>query len=93
VLTWHIAADFRTNWIKGSRFDSIYAPGTTQNRALASGRYIFWLAHGFDIHSLPAGIYELQVLASDTSDNTATRSVTFSITNLQRRKTTYRASR
>jgi hypothetical protein len=93
ILTWHIAADFRTNWIKGSRFDSIYAPGTTQNRALASGRYIFWLAHGFDIHSLPAGIYELQVLASDTSDNTATRSVTFSITNLQRRKTTYRASR
>jgi murein DD-endopeptidase MepM/ murein hydrolase activator NlpD len=93
VLLWRIAADFRMNWIKGSNFDSIYAPGTTQNRPLDPGRYIFWLAHGLDVHSLPDGTYELQVRASDTRDNTASRSVTLTITNVQRRKTTYRVSR
>jgi murein DD-endopeptidase MepM/ murein hydrolase activator NlpD len=93
VLPWRIAADFRTNWIKGSHFESIYAPGTTQNRPLDPGRYIFWLAHGLDVHSLPDGTYQLQVLASDTRDNTASRSVTLTITNVQRRKTTYRVSR
>jgi murein DD-endopeptidase MepM/ murein hydrolase activator NlpD len=89
VLPWRIAADFRKNWIKGPRFESIYAPGTTQNRPLTPGRYIFWLAHGLDVHGLPEGTYELQVLASDTRSNTASRSVGFSITKLQRRKTTY----
>jgi hypothetical protein len=93
VLGWQIAADFRTNWFKGARFDAIYAPGTTQNRALASGRYVFWLARGRDIHGLPAGTYELEVLASDTRDNTARRSVTFAIPNLQSQRTTYRTSR
>jgi murein DD-endopeptidase MepM/ murein hydrolase activator NlpD len=93
MLPWRIAADFRTNWIKKSHFDSIYAPGTIQNRPLDPGRYIFWLAHNLDIHSLPDGTYELQVLVSDTRDNTASRSITLTILNVQRRKTTYRVSR
>jgi|SRR5579862_1034485 len=91
VIPWRIAADFRTNWYKASEYDEIYAPGTLQNRPLAAGRYIFWLAHGLDVHSLPPGQYELEVLASDTRDNTGSGSTTFTID--QSRNTVKRESR
>lgn len=91
VVPWRITADFRTDWIKGAHFASIYAPGTMENRPSEPGRYIFWLAHGFDLRALPDGTYELQVLASDTRDNIATRSVLLTVANLQSRNTTYSA--
>jgi hypothetical protein len=50
-----------------------------QNRPLSPGRYVFWLADGLDIHDLPVGDYQLEVLASDTRDNTGSNAVTFTI--------------
>lgn len=79
VFPWRIAADFRTNWIKPSHYQKVYASGTLQNRPLSPGRYIFWLADGLDIHDLPVGAYQLEVLASDTRDNTGSSAVTFTI--------------
>jgi len=91
VIPWRIAADFRTNWLRGGDFNTIYAPDTQQNRPLDPGRYIFWLANGLDVGSLPPGTYQLEVLASDTRDNTGSR--TTSVTIGQVRKTTKRLSR
>jgi hypothetical protein len=48
-------------------------------RPLASGRYIFWLAHARDIGKLAPGTYQLEVLASGTRDNTADRTIDVSI--------------
>ena len=64
---WHTAFDF-THLYSPSDFDSVYAPGTEQNRPLRPGRYVFWLFRGL---ALPAGTYELEVQAQDSAGNTA----------------------
>jgi hypothetical protein len=59
----------------------VYAPGTTANRPNHPGDYRFYLARGLDTHGLSNGVYVLQVLAADTRDNTALRSLPFRVAN------------
>jgi murein DD-endopeptidase MepM/ murein hydrolase activator NlpD len=82
VLPWQTAADFSV-WHKPLEYDTIYAPGTVQNRPLTPGKYVFWLTHGLDTHTFPDGTYELEVAASDTRGNTGTGSSYVTITNTQ----------
>lgn len=79
VIPWRIVADFRTNWLRKDEYHEIYAPGTLQNRPNAPGRYIFWLARNLDLRTLAEGTYELQVLATDTRNNAARRTVNLTI--------------
>ncbi len=55
IIARRTAADFRQRSCRASLYDSIYAPGTRQNRLGAPGHYRFFLAHGFDASRLPAG--------------------------------------
>jgi murein DD-endopeptidase MepM/ murein hydrolase activator NlpD len=91
VIPWRIAADFRTNWLHGGDFNEVYAPGTLQNRPFAPGRYIFWLAQDVDVRNLLPGTYQLEVLASDTRDNTGSHTISLAIG--QSRNTAKRVSR
>jgi peptidase M23-like protein len=75
VVPWLTAIDF-SSFLPPDEFGAIYAPGTTQNAPGRPGRYVFWLARGFN---LPAGRYDLEVAASDTRGNTGTSSTTFDV--------------
>lgn len=92
VLPWRAAVDFST-LLPPPDYDSVYAPGTTQNGPGTPGRYFFWLAHGLDTRALPDGTYKLQVAAEDTRGNTGTGSATFTLADAQSRKTTNSPSR
>jgi hypothetical protein len=74
ATAWTVAADFRLFRLRAGEFDDIYAPGTRQNIAGRAGRYVFYLAHGFD-GSRFSGTYELEVAASDISGNTSIKKV------------------
>lgn len=87
VVDWQTAVDF-SDWWKPDRFDDVYAPGTTQNQPDQPGRYVFWL---FRDLALPAGDYQLQVVAWDTRGNTGTGSTSFEVA--QSAKTAKTASR
>ena len=93
VLPWRVVADFRGALLPAQDYDSVYAPGTTQNGPDSPGRYVFWLAHGLDVRGLPEGSYELDVAAEDTRGNIGTGSVSFMLGGGQRRKTTNSLSR
>jgi len=92
VLPWRVAVHFST-LLPPSDYDSVYAPGTTQNGPGTPGRYVFWLAHGLDTRALPGGTYEFQVTAEDTRGNTGSGSATFTIAGAHSRKTTNSWSR
>ena len=92
VVPWRVAADFGS-LLPPQDYDSVYAPGTTQNGPGSPGRYVFWLVHGLDTAALPDGSYELQVEAEDTRGNTGTGSATFTLADDQSRKTTKSPSR
>ena len=81
ITDWQTAADFRDALIPAADFDSIYAPETRQNRAGEQGYYRFYLLRDWQSGSLPDGVYQLEVLASDTSGNAVTATVPFSIDN------------
>lgn len=85
ALAWQTVADFST-WHTPTRYDSIYAPGTLQNRPHVPGKYVFWLARGLDTDAFPDGTYELEVAASDTRGNTGTGAAIITIANTQSRK-------
>ena len=92
IVPWQVAVDF-SSLLPPQDFDSVYAPGTRQNGPGAPGRYVFWLAHGFDTHALPDGSYVLEVAAEDTRGNTGTGSAAFTLPGVQSRNTTKSASR
>ena len=92
VLPWRTAVDFST-LLPPDDYDSVYAPGTTQNSPDSPGRYVFWLAHDLDTRAMPDGTYELQVAAEDTRGNTGTGAATFTIDDDQSRNTTNSLSR
>lgn len=50
-------------------YDSIYAPGTFQNRQGHPGHYRFYLAQGFRASRLRSGMGRLRIQASDTRGN------------------------
>ena len=55
--------------LPSERYDSVYAPGTFQNRKGHPGHYRFYLAHGFRASQLPTGVGRLRIVASDTRGN------------------------
>ena len=69
VIATRTAADFRSALLPPRLYDSIYAPGTRQNRASKPGHYRFYLAHGLDASRLPAGPSRLRIEAVDTRGN------------------------
>lgn len=89
VVPWTVVADFR-RFLEPSRYRSIYAPATRQNRPGRPGRYVFWLTHGI---GLLDGSYAIQVRASDTRGNTGYGAYEFDITGDQILNTTRLASR
>jgi hypothetical protein len=66
---WRIAADFRHGLVPPEDFDSVYAPGTYENKAGRPGRYLFWLSHKLGIGQLEPGTYRLEVEAEDLAGN------------------------
>ena len=81
--SWRTAVDFR-DALPAAPFSSIYAPWTRQNRPWnrgGSGRYRFYLAHGFDTRTLADGSYSVVVEVRDTAGNTRTASRTFLVHN------------
>ena len=69
VVPWQTAADFRSTLLPPSTFSSVYSPRTRQNHAHEPGLYCFFLRKGWDVRSLAAGEYALEVNAEDTRGN------------------------
>lgn len=67
VSVWRSAVDFRTTIPHASLFDEIWAPGVTQNRVRAPGRYRLVLTRS--LAGFPAGTHHVEVAVSDTRDN------------------------
>ena len=90
VVPTQIAVDFRDGLPENSAFWSVYARGTFQNMSvfgshysmMQPGCYLFLLSPTrFDTRSLPNGVYDLVVTASDIRGNASTRSFRFTIHN------------
>jgi murein DD-endopeptidase MepM/ murein hydrolase activator NlpD len=81
VVESSIAAYFDFGLPLNVLYNWIYAPGTYQNKPHRPGQYIFWIAHGLDTTDLPDGTYSLEVLASDSRNNTGTASLQLTIAN------------
>jgi murein DD-endopeptidase MepM/ murein hydrolase activator NlpD len=92
VLPWrNMAADFRTTLPTEPEFWEIYARGTYQNAPrfgprqynLMPGRYLYSLTPpaGLDTQTLPNGVYQITVQASDIRGNTRTLSRRFTVVN------------
>jgi hypothetical protein len=66
---WYVAADFRNGLLPPADFDSVYAPGTVQNKPKRPGRYLFWLTHNLYPLLRERGTYRLEVEAEDLAGN------------------------
>jgi hypothetical protein len=71
VLGWRTTADFRLTIPPASAFDSVWAPGATQNHVRAPGRYRLYLARGWETRRLRAGSYQVEVVVVDSRGNSA----------------------
>ena len=65
---WTVAFDVRVT-LPASRFASVYARSTRQNKPWSAGRYRVYLAHGFDTRAFDDGAYRVVVEATDTAGN------------------------
>lgn len=90
VVPTRVAYDVRTHLPAPSAFWRIYARGTHQNMSvfgkhysfMQPGVYHFRLAPGgFDTHTLPDGVYELVVTATDIHGNHSSLAQRFSVHN------------
>lgn len=81
ITYWQTAADFRDALLPAADFSMVYAPATRQNRAGKQGYYRFLLLRDWQSQSLPDGVYQLEVLASDTRGNAITATLPFSVDN------------
>jgi hypothetical protein len=65
---WQTAVDFSAQMLDRRFFNTVYAPGSSQNHEDRPGSYAFYVAHDWQ----PAdGTYRIEVAASDTRENTA----------------------
>jgi peptidase M23-like protein len=64
--------------LPGRMYDSVFAPGTSQNYVGAPGHYRYYLARGFRSSRLPAGTSRLRIDATDTRGNRAVAQVAIS---------------
>jgi Peptidase family M23 len=71
VHDWRTTADFRRTIPPASAFDSVWAPGATQNHVRAPGRYRLYLARGRETQQLGSGSYTVEVAVADTRRNGA----------------------
>ena len=78
---WRTAADFRFSLLPASRYASIYAPGTYQNKPNRPGDYRFWLAQSLDTTSLPNGVYWVDVQASNVRGAIGENTVAITVAN------------
>ena len=85
-----VAADFRTTTPSNGRFWSYYARGTYQNMSVFGshyswaqpGSFLFRLTRSsFDTRSVPDGVYDLVVTASDLAGHSSSRSLRLTIRN------------
>jgi hypothetical protein len=91
VVRQRVAFDFRNSVPANSSFWHIYARGTYQNQTvfgnhysyLERGLYLFKLAPQFDTRTLPDGVYDLSVKASDVRGNSGSHTIRFTIHNRQ----------
>jgi murein DD-endopeptidase MepM/ murein hydrolase activator NlpD len=90
VVPTHVAYDVRDHLPAQDKFWQVYARGTHQNMSvfgahysyMQPGVYSFRLAPGgFDTRTLPDGVYELVVTATDIRGNHSSREQRFSIHN------------
>ena len=86
-----VAFDSRNGVPTNSSFWRIYARGTYQNQTvfgnhysyLERGVYLFKLAPRFDTRTLPDGVYDLTVKASDVRGNSGSQTLRFTVHNRQ----------
>jgi hypothetical protein len=71
VQDWRTTADFRRTIPPASAFDSVWAPGATQNHVRAPGQYRLYLARRWETQQLRPGSYTVEVAAADTRGNRA----------------------
>ena len=81
VVPWQTAADFRTVLPANSLYNTVYAPGTTQNHPPKAGLYRFQLAAAFNTSLHPDGSYRLDVEVADTRGNLSIGHLTIVLTN------------
>lgn len=78
---WQVAVDFRKWLYPTGSFDSVYAPGTWQNKGQRQGQYRFWLTQALDSRHYPNGTYWLQVESFDQRGNVGLGEITVTIAN------------
>jgi hypothetical protein len=71
TVDWRTVADFRITIPPASAFDSIWAPGTTQNHVRAPGSYRLYLGRGSETRLLRRRSYSVEVAVADTRGNAA----------------------
>lgn len=69
VRPWETLVDLRMTIPSKSEFDTVWAPGVTQNHVRAPGRYRLTLADRDDVNALPVGRYLVEIAVSDTRGN------------------------
>jgi hypothetical protein len=89
IVRQRVALDFRNGVPQNSSFWRVYARGTYQNQTVFGnhysyqqrGEYLFKLAGQFDTHTLPDGVYDLIVKATDVRGNSGSQTMRFTIHN------------
>jgi hypothetical protein len=74
-------SDFTGGLPPSSTYNSVYAPGTYQNKAHRPGNYLYWVIHSLDTSAFPDGIYQLTVDAMDDRGNTGSDVVALQFAN------------
>ncbi|MHB8643126.1 MAG: M23 family metallopeptidase [Gaiellaceae bacterium] len=72
LSNWQTAVDFRDFIPDNTQYPDIYAPGTRPNHAGLPGAFLYYLACDWNIQTLPAGRYTIEVEAYGTHGATAT---------------------
>ena len=81
VVPWQTAADFRTTLRASTLYNTVYAPGTTQNHPPKAALYRFQLAAAFNTILHPDGSYRLDVEVTDTRGNASIDHLTLVLAN------------
>ncbi len=81
VFPWRTAANFRNTMPAQSRYDGVYAAGTTQNHPNKPGLFRFLLGGDWDTRRHADGSYRLEVEAADIRGNTGKANRVFKVDN------------
>jgi murein DD-endopeptidase MepM/ murein hydrolase activator NlpD len=81
MVRWQTAHDFRGSVLKPAQYGRIYASGTRMNHPGWAGYFCFYLAHGWNSHTVHNGNYRLEVAASDIRGNVGLSFFDFTVAN------------